>query len=178
MTRWIRFLLTMARAFFSPKIDPMKESRLKFRAWFTDADLSVVNNASILSYTEVGRIDFLVRSGLMSLCLKEKIYTAVATTHLNFRRPLRRFSLLELCSRIIYWDSKWIWIEQKIYFQAKGERKLAASVVVKVTFKKGKNFIPFDELLRQVGINIESLTKPVLVQKLEETDELALMEDR
>jgi acyl-CoA thioesterase FadM len=118
-------------------------------------------------YTELGRIDFLVRTGLLKWCLKNNVFAAFATAHISFRRSLRRFQKLELRSKLIYWDKEWIWIEQKIYCKIKGEVKLSSSLIVKAKFKKGKETVPFEEIIKNAGFQIEHKPKPNFILDLE-----------
>jgi len=53
MTRWLRILIILIGAYFRKKIKPDEEISLDFRVWITDVDLSIMNNAALLSITEI-----------------------------------------------------------------------------------------------------------------------------
>ena len=172
MSRWIRFILISLRAFFRSKEDPRTELRLNFWTWITDADVGLVNNASILFYTELGRLDFLVRSRLLFKLAKKGIYFPAASAHLTFVRPLKRFQKLELRTRLFYWDPKWIWVQQEVYFKKKGEDILACRAIIKTTLRKGRESIPFNEVLKEIDLSIAPMEKPALVEALEQAESL------
>jgi len=167
MTRWLRFLTVSVLAFFRPKFDPREEIRLKFWTWPFDADVKIVNNAAILSYTELGRLDYLIRTGLFSYVLKKGIYLPAAAVHVAFVRPLKRFQKLELRSRLIYSDDKWTWVEQTIYFKRNGEDVLGARSIMRGTCRKGRTVIPFADLLKDLGMELPPMEKPQIVADLE-----------
>lgn len=170
MTRWLRFVITGVFAFFRSKAVPPEEIRYTFWTWFQDADVHIVNNASLLSYTELGRLDFLIRSRLFFHLLREGIYFPSAATHMTFVRPLKRFQKLELRTKLIYWDPKWIWVEQNLYYRKNGESVLANRSIMRGTFRKGRLAIPFDEILKGIGIPLAKMEKPDVIAKLERVE--------
>ncbi len=140
--------------------DPNGSTILRFRVWPTDVDLNIVNNALILTYAEFGRLDYFFRSKLVWYCLKKKIYVVAGAIQVRFHRPLRRFQLIELHTEMVYWDSQWIWVSHKLYQVGRTENKLAASLIVKITFREGKVPRVFDQLLKEVGLTIHPRPKP------------------
>ena len=73
MNRWIRIVSSIVRAHFRKKISPDEEISLDFRVWITDVDLSVMNNAALLSITELGRWDLTVRTGFFKYAVKNRL---------------------------------------------------------------------------------------------------------
>jgi acyl-CoA thioesterase FadM len=171
MTRWLRFLITFLKSLAGPKLDLNSEQRLQFRVWLNDTELKYVNNSAVLIYAGFGRIDYMVRTGLLRMCLKEKVFAALATTHVIFRRSLKRFQKLELRSKLIYWDNNHVWIEQNIFCKIKGDWKLSNTVIVKSVFKKGRHTIPIHELLNHAGFSLDAREKPSFIQDLERAEQ-------
>jgi hypothetical protein len=167
MTRWLRFVLTFLRALFRPKAQLQEEQTLQFWTWVTEADLSYINNSSLLVYFELGRIDFLCRSGLVYWCVKSKIFPVIASGHLNFLRPLKRFQKLELRSRIVFWDENWIWMEQNLSTKIRGESKPVSKFLLKVAFRKDKSRYSVFKVLEGSGLKLSPMIKPECITKLE-----------
>ena len=142
MNRWLRILITIIRAKFRKKINPVEETSLNFRVWITDADLSIMNNAAMLSITELGRIDLMCRTGFLRHSRRNRLYLPLASISAQFYRPLKRFQKFQLKTQLIYWDEKWIYIKHHIVRNG----KIIAVALTKVTVKKGRERIPFDRM--------------------------------
>ena len=170
MTRWLRFFISCFLCLFRGKADPREETRIRFWTWITDADVSLINNACIVGYTEFGRWDYLYRSRLLFLLIKTGIYAPLATNHFTYLRPLRRFQRLELRTKLAYWDAKWVWISQDLYFKRRGVDTLAVQSICKATFRKGKETIPFDQVLKRVGFSLDPMPKPKHIEDLERAE--------
>ena len=96
MNRWLRTLITFIRAQFLKDIKPDEETSLNFRVWITDVDLSIMNNAAMLSITEMGRIDLMIRTGFLTHVRRNRLYVPLASISAQFRRPLKRFHLYRI----------------------------------------------------------------------------------
>jgi hypothetical protein len=76
--------------------------------------------------------------------LQNHWYPVVASEIIRFWRSLRPFQVYTLYTKLSYWDDKWIYIEQR--FESQG--KLCASGIIKGVFKKGRETIPTDVLIK------------------------------
>jgi acyl-CoA thioesterase FadM len=79
--------------------------------------------------------------------MRRKWYPVLAATQLRFRRPLNLFQRFEIRTRIVGWDDKWVFIEQKIL--RKG--KLVTHAFLKGAFVGPQGTVPITELVKLIG---------------------------
>jgi acyl-CoA thioesterase FadM len=170
MSRWLRILIIIIRARFRKKINPDEEITLNFRVWPTDVDLSIMNNTAMLAITELGRWDYMVRTGFLKYARTNKLYLPLASISAQFRRPLKRFQKFQLTTRIIYWDEKWIYISRRIV----RKEKTIAVALAKATLKKGKERLPFQRVISDLNWEMRSERRPEMVDVFEKGETLFL----
>ena len=146
--RWIRLLLAMATARSRDKLNITDASVISFRVWPLDIDVSIMNHASLLTVMEMGRIDFMVRSGFLKLAKKKKWYFPSAAISAQFIRPLKLFQKANVTTRVFHIDERWIYIEQKVTREGKD----IAICIVKSKVKKGRDTIDTSEILRELQL--------------------------
>ena len=67
MNLFLRLAWLMVTARFRPRCDMLGPCRTRFRVWLTDLDvLGHVNNGVYLSLMDLGRVDLLLRSGVLA----------------------------------------------------------------------------------------------------------------
>ncbi len=146
--RWFRLFPTIFAARNRSKLSILEESNLTFRVWPTDIDVSIMNHAAMMTVMEMGRIDYMVRTGFFKLARKKKWYFPIRGISAQFIRPLKLFQKANLITRIFHVDESWFYIEQKII--RKG--KIIAICIVKATVKKGKISVSTNEILKELNI--------------------------
>ncbi|HEX6180542.1 MAG TPA: acyl-CoA thioesterase [Chitinophagaceae bacterium] len=146
--RWIRLLLAMFYARFRSRLNVTDSSVITFRVWLTDIDISIMNHAALLTVMEMGRVDFMVRSGFLALAKKKKWYFPSAAISAQFVRPLKLFQKASVITRVFHVDERWIYIEQKVVRNAKE----MAVCIVKSKVKKGRETIDTSEILRELQL--------------------------
>ena len=166
--RWLKLLSALFLARFRSKISPQDISRLNFRVWLTDVDASVMNHAAYLTVMEMGRADFMVRSGFFKLARRKKWFFPARSISVQYIRPLKAFQKATLLTRVFYMDEKWIYMEQKIV----SNDKVIALAVVKNTVKKGRESIPPKEIASELGFSILPTDGKEIVDLLSQSDEL------
>lgn len=132
-------------------------SVLHFRVWPTDLDANIhMNNGRYLSIMDLGRLDLMVRFGMMGTVLKEKWMPVLGAATIRYRISLNPFRQFRLETKIVWWDEKWFYIEQR--FVIKGGKKdgaVAAIAFVKGSFycKKSRTTVPTSELVKLMGVD-------------------------
>ncbi|HYJ38780.1 MAG TPA: acyl-CoA thioesterase [Chitinophagaceae bacterium] len=146
--RWIRLLSAFTRAGFRTRLRINDQSIVRFHVWITDIDVSIMNHAAIMTVMEMGRVDFIVRSGFLKLARKKKWYFPSASISAQFLRPLKVFQKASVLTRIFHVDDRWIYLEQKV------ERagKVMAICIVKSTVKKGRDHVSTKEIIKELRI--------------------------
>jgi acyl-CoA thioesterase FadM len=163
MTRWLRILMIIIRARLRKKISPDEEISLNFRVWPTDVDLTIMNNTAMLAITEFGRWDYAVRTGFLKYAWKNKFYLPLASISAQFKRPLKRFQKFQLTTKISYWDENWIYVSHRIV----RKQKTIAVALAKVTFKKGRERIPFERVISDFNWELEPEMRPEMIDAFE-----------
>lgn len=142
--RWLRLLAAMP---FRQACDPMGPSRLRFRVVPTDLDVFAhVTNSKYLAFMDLGRTDLLLRSGLARHLWEAGWYPVVAAETIQFRRPLHLFERFTLATRILGWDERAFFLEQR--FEREGAAVALAAVRVQFLRRAGGRVTPDDLLVR------------------------------
>ena len=141
----LRFLAAVVRALTNKRrLRVEDDSALVFRVWPTDLDFNRhLNNARYLALMDIGRLDLLSDVGLLRLLLRLRWSPVVGAAMLRFRKPLDPWMRFTLNTRMIGWDEKWFYIEQR--FERDGE--LYAYGLVRALFRSdGRSLSPVDVL--------------------------------
>jgi acyl-CoA thioesterase FadM len=128
----------------------LAESVIRFRVWPNDLDTNLhMNNGRYMTLMDLGRLDLLLHNGAVPIVLKNKWYPVLAGTLIRFRRPLNLFQKFEIRTRIVTWDSKWVYLEQKIL--RKGD--VALQAYLKGVFVGPEGSVPITRLFALMGID-------------------------
>lgn len=142
----IRVLLA---AMAGSRIDPLGESVIRFRVWLNDLDTNLhMNNGRYLTIMDLGRLDFIIRSGLGGIMLKRRWRPMVGSAVIRFRRGLSPFERYDLTTRVVWWDDKWFWIEQR--FEREGA--VVALGAIKGLFRDPTGNVPTADVLSPLGV--------------------------
>lgn len=148
MNLLIRLLWTLIRAFWRPKVDFWATATMNFRVLPTDIDINRhMTNSRYLSIMDLGRLDFLIRSGLGKVMWQDKCQAVLGAVNIRFRRALKPFQHYTLNTRLMAIDDRWAYIEQ--WFECQGE--LIAYALLKGTFTNKNGRIPHSIVLSKIG---------------------------
>ncbi len=165
MNLYIRVLYVLIRSFFAPRITSIADvARVRLRVWPNDLDFNMhMNNGRYLTVMDLGRFDLILRNGLMKLMLKQKSVPILGSAKIRYRLPLMPFQQFDLETRVVGWDDKWIYMEQR-FIIAHGPKAgaVAAIAVVKGSFfdKKTRTTVPTADML--AALNYDGLATPEL----------------
>lgn len=127
------------------RIDLVDECELPLRVWPTDLDINMhLTNARYLSMMDLGRVELIMQTGMFKELMKRRWLPVVASANLKFYRQIKPFHSYKLKTRILGWDDKWFYIEQR--FEV-GQR-LAAVGVIKGLFRGPEGNVSTTELLK------------------------------
>lgn len=142
------FILSLLR----PKLQlPEETSCLDLMVLPNDLDTNIhMNNGRYLTIMDLGRLDMILRSGLYRMMLREKAVPILSSATIRYRLPLDPFQSYRLESKIIWWDQKWAYIEQRFIIKD-GEKAgaVAAISLVKGNFysKKDLKVLPVPDVM-------------------------------
>ena len=84
--------------------------------WPWDLDMWwELNNGRTLTLYDLGRIPLAGRGGLIEVMRKERWGLTVAGSSVRYRRRVRMFERIEMRSRMVSWDDKFLYIEQSMW---------------------------------------------------------------
>ncbi len=130
---WIRLLRLILGAKGRTRLGFFDESDLSFVVLPTDLDFNLhMNNARYLAVMDLGRLDLVLRTGLLPLLWREKLKPVMGAAQIRFRRPLAPFQRYRLRSRLVGWDDRWFYLEQR--FERQGT--VLCTALVKAAFLK------------------------------------------
>jgi len=169
MNLWIRMIRVILRAWMGRRLQAMDTSVVHFRVWPHDLDLNMhMNNGRYLTLMDLGRLDLMMRNGMGRVVFKEKWMPVAASAMIRFRRSLLPFQVFRLESRVLCWDEKWFYLEQRLI---RGERTIAFALL-KGCVRRSGGHVPPDEIFqRVVGESIVSPPMPEAVARWQETEE-------
>lgn len=167
---WLRILPTILRALFMKKQPFSEVSRVNLRVWPHETEARYANQAAYPQYLELARWEWVLRSELLALALKQKFLFILGGQLLIYRRPVSRWRKMEIRSELKGWDQRFVYCTQNIYVG----NELALSALVKFCCKRGSQLCPPADYLGPLGMPAESPELPPAVQKWIETENLLL----
>jgi acyl-CoA thioesterase FadM len=132
---YFRLLLLLLRIRRLPRRGVLDESRAAFRVLPNDCDINFhMNNGRYLSFMDLGRVHLMAQTGLLPVILKQGWMPVLSAAEINFIRSIAPLQKFDLVTRLVSWDDKYFYIEQK--FESRGV--LCAHAYVKGLFlRKG-----------------------------------------
>lgn len=127
------------------------ESTLSFRCLPTDIDMNIhLNNARYMMLADMGRIDIFLRSGLVAAARKRGWAPLLGGLQTAYVREVRLWQRFEVVSTIETWEDTQIIGQHRFVLD---DGRVAAMVLTTggVYDKRGKRFVPVDELMRTLG---------------------------
>ena len=143
---------TMLHAFlsrFGARLGHWDVARTRFRVLPTDLDiLKHMNNGVYLSIADIGRFDLLRRNGVWAIFEQRGWYPVVASETISFRKSLELWQSFVVESRILGFDEKAVYVEQR--FTVGGEIYTQAFIRGRV-LKRSGGVVSIEDLLEAVG---------------------------
>jgi acyl-CoA thioesterase FadM len=140
----------------------LDESLLRLRVWPTDMDLNFhLNDGRYISLSGLGRIDLMLRTGVLRRGVRRGWYPVVGAVTIRYRREIKSLEKFSLRSRIVGWDDKWMYFEHR--FEKNGE--LAAIAYARGVLRTRDGAVPTRDVLALVGHTEPSPPLPDIVGK-------------
>jgi len=115
MNLWIRLLWLLLSAAFRPVLKlPHDASVIRTRVWPNDLDTNWhMNNGRYFTIMDLGRFDLLSRAGAWAKMSRKKWGPVLGAATIRYRQPLEVFEPFDLETRVLCWDERWVYIEQR-----------------------------------------------------------------
>ena len=148
MNLYLRLFRVLLGLIGLPRRGVLEESRVSFRVLPTDCDLNLhMNNGRYLSLMDLGRIHLMAQIRLLGVMLRKKWKPMLAAADINFIRQLAPFQKFELVTRIVTWDDKYAYLEQR--FESGG--MLCAHAYVKGLFLDARGRVANSTVVGEIG---------------------------
>lgn len=145
----LRLLKCLITSSFKRRIDPLGEGVITMRVWPNDLDLNFhANSGRFVSFIDIGRVDLVVRLGVMRKVLALKWRPLVGGSMLLYRRSLLPFERFKVRSRIVCWDEKWLYFEHII---EKGGGEVAFTAIVRGLIRGPAGNVPPQAMIDLAG---------------------------
>lgn len=163
----LRLLGTSLRSVSSSRLGVFDESVITMRVWPSDVDtFGHMNNGRFLTVMDLGRNDLLVRSGAVWTWLRQRWTPLLGGATIRYKRALRPFVRYQLRTRVLGWDDKWFYFEQRFT----RSDQVYAVAIVKALLQGPDGKVPPAELFASIGHNGDSPTLPESVALWLETE--------
>ncbi|MFC6356442.1 thioesterase family protein [Luethyella okanaganae] len=163
MHMFFRTLLHTALSRFGPRLGHYDVARTNFVTLPTDQDiLRHMNNGVYLSIMDIARFDMLRRNGVWQVFKARGWYPVVVAETISFRRSLTLWQRFTIESRILGFDDKAVYVEQRFVRPgADGRPEIYAQGYVRGRFlKRGGGVVAIDDLVEAVGVAPDDLIVP------------------
>ncbi|GHD98172.1 thioeseterase [Defluviimonas sp. 20V17] len=127
------------------------------RCWPWDLDPWMeLNNGRTLTLYDLGRIPFAVRTGLVAAMRRNGWGMTVAGAAVRYRRRIRAFRRFQMRSRALGWDTRFLYLEQSIWF---GE-DCANQILIRTAVTGRDGIVAPSTVARALGLPEESPPLP------------------
>lgn len=150
---FLRLAGATARALRAEGLSARDTSVVRVRVVPEDLDVfGHVTNARYLSVLNLGRGDWVLRTGLMKVALQRRAPLLAGRIDVTYLAPLRLWQRIEISTRAIHWDAKWFTFEHRIT----SEGKPAATALVRALFRGPRGNVSPSDMLAEAGRETES----------------------
>lgn len=133
---------------FRKSLNLLDSSKLRFTVFPNDLDIyGHMNNGRYLTLMDLGRMDWIWRTGLGRTARARRWNPLVAASSIRYKKSLLVFQRFTLHTRVLGWDEKWFYLEQSF----KKKERLFAVAVVQGLFRGPEGNISTEQVLRAMG---------------------------
>ncbi len=139
-----RLIFQLITSCFRSHQSLMESATLRMRVWPADLDINLhLTNSRYLALMDLGRIELMLRTGMMLKVMKRRWLPVVSIASIGFRCEISPFERFTLHTRILGWDEKWFYMEQRF----ETVRGVAAIGIVKGLFRGPNGNVPSQALI-------------------------------
>lgn len=158
MNLLFRLIKTLICGYFGKKLSVSEASHTSYMCWPNDLDTNLhMNNGRYLTLLDLGRTDFLIRTGLAKQVLKHKWMPVLASAKIEFKKPIHLWEKFDITTEFIGCDEKRFYIQQIMHNQKK---EVLFKAVVKAAFVKKRKSVPVQQVFESLGHTKISDTLP------------------
>jgi len=159
MNLLFRLIWVMLRAHFGATLSPVTTaSNLRFRVWITDQDMFMhMTNSRYLSFSDLGRMDLFIRSGLRNALRKNGWHTEIYGQTMTINRMLKAPKPFIVETQIHGWDDQFLVVGQRFM---RNDKNHAGVVTLLALEDRAGNPITPQSLIEEIEPGTESPPLP------------------
>lgn len=159
MIQLFRYALLMAQKPWQKRQSPLRSSSHVFRVMPWDCDLNLhLTNGRYPVWLDLVRTRFFIEIGATSLFLKQGWRSVLASQTVTFIREIKPLAEVEVCSQVLHWDRKYLYIEHRFLVDG----KLHASALARVAMLRGGRVRSFSAMLEAIHGKTQQFDPPAV----------------
>lgn len=148
MYPFLRLFFQFWRAGRLPLLDPLDTHVSHHLCWPWDLDVFLeLNNGRTLTLFDMGRIPLAKRTGLLELLKQKRWGLTVAGSAVRYRRRVRMFDRIEMRSRVIGWDARFVYIEQIMIVRG----SVTSQAVFRIAVTDASGIVPTERIAQTLA---------------------------
>ena len=121
------------------------------RCWPQDIDIWMeLNNGRTLTLYDLGRMVMARRMGLIRVLKDNGWGMAVAGASVRYRRRVRAFERIEIHSRVVCWDARFIYLDQSMW---KTDGECAGQALLRSAVTGPDGIVPTEKVQAALGVD-------------------------
>ncbi|MGI3210426.1 thioesterase family protein [Roseovarius tibetensis] len=128
-----------------------------------------LNNGRTLTLYDLGRIPLAGRAGLIAVLKRNRWGLTIAGASIRYRRRVRVFERVEMRSRVVWWDDKFVYIEQSMWTR---DGHCANHILYRTAVTGKPGIIPPETVIAELGADTPRPAQPEWVRGWIEADAL------
>ncbi|THD76654.1 acyl-CoA thioesterase [Thalassobius vesicularis] len=123
-----------------------------------DIDLWMeLNNGRTLTLYDLGRMILAKRAGLLGAMKRNRWGMTMAGACVRYRRRIRVFEVIEMRSRAVCWDNRFIYIEQSMW---KSDGECANHIVYRTAVTDRNGIVAPETVIRDIMVTVPEVKTP------------------
>jgi acyl-CoA thioesterase FadM len=111
-----------------------------------------MTNSRYLSMMDLGRTDMVIRTGMGKFAFKHKWLGIAGASTIRWRKELNIFDKITVETKILGWDDKWFYVEQRLVSGG----IVRSIAIIRVTFYKKGGIVPCRKVVDIVEPGLKS----------------------
>jgi acyl-CoA thioesterase FadM len=143
----------LATALTEKRIDVLEPVRQDLRAWPWLCDmLGHINHAKYLELASLGRVAWLVRTGLARPAWQGGYTYVIAGAAMTYRREIPRMSRFVMETQLVAYDARWLCFCSTFWRAHDGAEQIAARVVIRGQLRQRNQRADLPSLMQRLGL--------------------------
>lgn len=157
-----RMIPAAIRGFNQPLLNAAAPVSSRFRVLPHDIDINMhLNNGRYMQIIDVNRAEFLIRTGVARIIVDRRWKPVLGSTTIQFRRELRLWEQAVASTRLVGWDSRWVYLEHRI--ETLNARPVAIAMA-KAGFRNKGAWVPIETLRAALPFPLAEMVLPPHVE--------------